>query len=312
MTESVHKSVLLQEVIAGLNLMDKAVVLDGTFGGGGHTAEILKKFSEIKIIGLDVDSEAIARGKQNFGERVELHQKNFRKMDEVLGERKVDAILLDIGLSSDQLENSGRGFSFMKDEPLLMTLGSTTGSTTSMKENPRLERAGHSEVTAEDVVNDWSEESLEKIIHGYGEERRAKRIARAIALARAQGEIKTSRELSQIIEGSVGRRGHRRGGTRRLHPATKTFQAIRIAVNDELGALEEGLSKGVAALKPSGRMAVISFHSLEDRIVKNYFRKKAKEGEVILINKKPIVSGAEEVKHNPRARSAKLRIIEKK
>ena len=187
----------------------------------------------------------------------------------------------------------------MKDEPLLMTFSKVPGS---MKENPSQEL-----LTAEDVVNDWAEDSLRKIIHGYGEERYAKRIAEGIVEAREMGRITTTTELVNIIEDSVPV-SYRRG---RAHFAARTFQAIRIAVNDELGALSEGLSKGFGALRSEGRMAVISFHSLEDRIVKRFYQDKAKKGEAILINKKPIIAGQEELKQNNRARSAKLRIIEK-
>lgn len=292
-----HKSVLLQEVIEGLNLKDGAVVLDGTFGAGGHSAEILKKFPKAKIIALDADSEAIKHGQERFSDKVVFHNINFRNMDEVLKDEKVDAVMLDIGLSSDQLENSGRGFSFMKDEPLLMTFKK------SMKENPSPET-----LTAEDVVNDWSQDSLEKIIRGYGEEKYAGRIARGIVEARELGRLTTTRGLVSAIEDVVPGI-YKRG---RTHFATRTFQAIRIAVNDELGALAEGLEKGFEALQVGGRMAVISFHSLEDRIVKNFNKEKVKGGKAILINKKPIVAGKEELKENPRARSAKLRIIEKK
>ena len=187
----------------------------------------------------------------------------------------------------------------MKDEPLLMT----------MKENPLGE-----DVTAYDVVNSWSEENLADIIYGYGEERFSRRIARAIVDARQKAEIKTTFELVKIIESSVPaayRRGHAKGRASRLHFATRTFQALRIAVNDELGALQTGLEKGFEILKNGGRMSVISFHSLEDRIVKRFYQGKVKEGKAKLINKKPILAGDEELKTNPRARSAKLRVLEK-
>lgn len=183
----------------------------------------------------------------------------------------------------------------MKDEPLLMT----------MKENPSPE-----DLTAYDVVNNWEEKSLADIIYGYGEEKFSRRIAKAIVEARKKKEIKTTFDLVKIIEGAVAR-GHKTYKRQKLHPATRTFQAIRIAVNDELGNLQEGLDKGFELLNTGGRMAVISFHSLEDRIVKRFFQGKAKEGIALLINKKPILAGDEELKINPRARSAKLRILEK-
>ena len=190
------------------------------------------------------------------------------------------------------LENSGRGFSFMKDEPLLMT----------MKENPSPE-----DVTASDIVNTWSEKSLADIIYGYGEERFSRKIAKGIVDARQKAEIKTTFELVKIIENSVPN-AYKRG---RIHVATKTFQALRIAVNDELGVLKIGLDKGFKLLKVGGRMSVISFHSLEDRVTKKFYKELEKNGVARLINKKPILAGNEELKNNPRARSAKLRILEK-
>ncbi|MEK7104808.1 MAG: 16S rRNA (cytosine(1402)-N(4))-methyltransferase RsmH, partial [Patescibacteria group bacterium] len=216
-----------------------------------------------------------------------------------LAENYISAIIFDLGLSSDQLENSGRGFSFMKDEPLLMT----------MKENPLPE-----DLTAIDIVNTWGEKSLADIIYGYGEEKFSRRIARGIVEARVKNKIETTWDLIKVIENNVPiayRKGHAKGRARRLHCATKTFQALRIAVNDELGALQTGLEKGFKVLNRGGRMAVISFHSLEDRIVKRFYKEKQKKGEVILINKKPIIPKKEEIKNNPRSRSAKLRILEK-
>ena len=206
--------------------------------------------------------------------------------------KTVDAIIFDLGLSSDQLEISGRGFSFTKDEPLLMT----------MKESPNDE-----DLTAKEIVNTWEERNLADIIYGYGEERFSRRIAKAIVEARKENEIKTTFELVKIIEGSVPG-SYKRG---KIHFATRTFQALRIAVNDELGALEEGLAGGLKILKNEGRMGVISFHSLEDRIVKRFFREMKDEGKIKIINKKPIIAGKEELILNKRSRSAKLRIIEK-
>lgn len=296
--KSLHKSVLLNEAIEGLNLGDKALVIDGTFGGGGHSQEICRRCPEVKIIAIDQDKGALKRGQESFKNlncQISFFNKNFRNLDEALeqeGERGVDGILLDLGLSSDQLENSGRGFSFMKNEPLLMT----------MKESPLPE-----DITAEEVVNTWSEENLADIIYGYGEERFARRIARGIADARKIKKIKTTGELVKVIEGAVPG-GYQRG---KIHCATKTFQALRIAVNDELGALREALVKGFKVLKPEGRMSVITFHSLEDRIVKRFNKELEKEGKAKLINKKPITAQKEEIKENSRARSAKLRVIEK-
>lgn len=286
---SVHRTVLLKETIDGLNLKPDAVVLDATFGGGGHSMEILRRFLKAKVIALDQDKNA---WRENDN-RISFHNKNFCNLDKVLKSEKVDGVIFDLGLSSDQLENSGRGFSFMKEEPLLMT----------MKENPSPE-----DIVAEDIVNTWEEKNLADIIYGYGEERYARRIARKIVEARQKAKIKTTFDLVKIISDAVPA-AYRRG---RLHFATRTFQAIRIAVNDELQVLQTGLEKGFEALKEGGRMAVISFHSLEDRIVKKFYKKLRKENKAILINKKPITASKEEIKNNPRARSSKLRILEKK
>ena len=287
--ESVHKTVLLNETIDGLNLSEKSVVVDCTFGGGGHSREILRKFPKAKVIALDQD-KSVWDGED---ERISFHNKNFRDLDKVLGSEKVDGIIFDLGLSSDQLENSGRGFSFLKDEPLLMT----------MKKNPSEE-----DLTAGEIVNTWEEKNLADIIYGYGEERFSRRIAKGIVEARAKAEIKTTTDLVKIISEAVPA-VYRRG---RLHFATRTFQALRIAVNDELRSLQTGLQKGFDALKEGGRMSVITFHSLEDRVVKKFYKKMEQEGKVILINKKPILENEENLKNNPRARSAKLRILEKK
>ena len=292
---SVHKTVLLNETIEGLNLQKKlserSLVLDCTFGGGGHSLEILLRYPNVKVIAMDQDKSAFEKAKGKFKgleNRITFVNKNFKDIE---GE-KVDAIIFDLGLSSDQLENSGRGFSFLRDEPLLMT----------MKENPKEE-----DLTASDIVNNWSEENLAKIIYGYGEEKLSRRIARAIVDARQKSEIKSTFDLVKILEGAVGKAYKRQ----KLHFATRTFQAIRIAVNDELGVLQIGLQKGFEILNIGGRMAVISFHSLEDRIVKRFYQNKVKEGKAILINKKPITAGVVEIKKNSRSRSAKLRILEK-
>jgi len=287
--ESVHKTVLLNETIEGLKLEGKSLVLDCTFGGGGHSKEILKKYPNIKIIALDQDQNVF---KSFSDKRISFKNINFRNLDEVLDGQRADAIIFDLGLSSDQLENSGRGFSFMKSEPLLMT----------MKENPQPE-----DLTAKDIVNVWSEKSLADIIYGYGEERFSRRIAKGIVEARKKQKIETTGDLVKAIENSVPA-VYKRG---RLHFATKTFQALRIAVNDELETLKIGLEKGFKVLNKEGRMAVISFHSLEDRIVKKFYKEKQKENKAILINKKPIIAKEEEKKNNPRSRSAKLRILEK-
>ena len=261
--------------------------------------EILQKYPGAKVVAMDQDRSAWEKAKEKFRgmeKRIDFVNANFGNLEVLppLGGRtsKFDGIIFDLGLSSDQLENSGRGFSFLKDEPLLMTL----------KENP-----GPEDLTAKEIVNDWSEKSLADIIYGYGEERFSRRIAKAIVEARGKKEIKTTFDLVKILEDIVGKAYKRQ----KLHFATRTFQALRIAVNDELGNLKTGLEKGFEILNADGRMAVISFHSLEDRIVKKFYKNKAKEKQAILINKKPITASSEEIKNNPRARSAKLRILEK-
>lgn len=292
---SIHKTVLLNEAIEGMNLQNDSVVVDATFGGGGHSQEICKKYPGVKIIALDQDKSVFEKGEMFKGCNISFVNDNFRNMDTVLakeGIEKVDGIIFDLGLSSDQLDNSGRGFSFMRSEPLLMT----------MKENPSSE-----DVTAHDVVNTWGEESLADIIYGYGEEKQARRIAKHIVEFRKKQEIKTTFDLVKIIEQAIPAR-FRQG---RIHYATKTFQAIRIAVNDELGAVSTGLEKGFKLLKVGGRMSVISFHSLEDRIVKKFFKKQSDAKTAFSITKKPIIAGKEEIKNNPRSRSAKLRILNK-
>ncbi len=294
----IHTSVLLQESIEGLNLHSGDVVVDATLNGGGHSQEIAKRFGNtVHIIGIDLDEDALARATTRLaGFKADLVQENFRNIDKVLekvGVSKVNGILFDLGLSSNQIEESGRGFSFKTTEPLLMT----------MKKNPTTE-----DITAYEIVNTWQESTLIDILRGYGEETFAPRIARAIIAAREEKPIKTAEELADLVTKAtpVWYR------FKRIHPATKTFQAIRIAVNDELQALKEALTKSFEALAPKGRISVISFHSLEDRIVKRFFKQLEQEGKALLITKKPHIPLEQEISYNPRARSAKLRIIEKK
>ncbi len=318
---SIHRTVLLKETIDGLNLNPNSIVLDCTFGGGGHSKELLLKYPNIKVIALDQDNTAWKKAKEKFKgleNRITFINANFRDLNKAFKKdsliffsvppslsrsknikesflkEKVNGIIFDLGLSSDQLENSGRGFSFMKNEPLLMT----------MKENPRPE-----DLTALDIVNAWSEKNLANIIYGYGEEKFSKRIAREIVEMRKNKKIETSFDLIEAIEKAIPAKFR----NKRLHCATKTFQALRIAVNDELRALSEGLEKGFNVLKKRGRMLVISFHSLEDRIVKKFYSAKGRRENKIanIITKKPIRASAEEIKNNPRSRSAKLRILEK-
>lgn len=294
-----HISVLKDESINGLLIKPREIVLDGTLGGGGHTFEIIKRFGEeVKIIGLDLDKDAIDRVKniiKDFPHDVFFRTIGFQEIDKVLDELNiihVDKIILDLGLSSFQLEESGRGFSFLKDEPLLMT----------MKKNP-----DENDLTAKEIVNTWEEENLADIIFGFGEEKLSRRIAKEIVEARRTKEIETTFDLVKIIEEAVGIYYKRE----KIHPATRTFQALRIATNSELSNLEEVIENGFKRLSSRGRMAIITFHSLEDRIVKNKFRKLKDEGYANIITKKPIVPSKLEIINNPRSRSAKLRIIEK-
>jgi 16S rRNA (cytosine1402-N4)-methyltransferase len=229
------------------------------------------------------------------GANYSLTLSDYRNLDQVLTNEKINQIqgmILDLGLSSNQLADSGRGFSFQTDEPLLMTFATDSND---------------SSITAQLILNKWSEKTLADIIYAYGDERYARRIAKKIVAVRQKKEIKTTNDLVEIISQSVPI-AYQKGKT---HFATKTFQAIRMAVNDELGALREGLKKGFIRLTAGGRLAVISFHSGEDRIIKNYFRDLVKEKKAILVNKKPIIASPEEIKRNPRSRSAKLRILEK-
>ncbi len=294
----VHASVLLHESIDGLAIEPDEVFVDCTLGNGGHSLEVFKRFgTQVKIVGLDIDSAAIARATARLasdGCHIATVTASFRHIDQALdslGISKADRILMDLGLSSNQLEESGKGFTFQKDEPLLMTFG----------------EADSGGLTAERIVNTWEAENIATVLQSYAEERHGWRIAQAIVEARKKKEIKTTKELVDIILSTVPA-SYRHG---RIHPATRTFQALRMTVNDELQALKEGLAKAFERLRPEGRIAVISFHSGEDRIVKNFFKEKAKERFGELINKKPIVPTDEEIRENPRARSSKLRILKK-
>jgi 16S rRNA (cytosine1402-N4)-methyltransferase len=294
----IHKTVLLKESIEGLNIQQGDIYIDGTLGSGGHTEyalELLK--GDIRVIGLDKDIEAIERSKKRLEQYkdVTFVESDFGDLDKVLKDldiEKVDRIMLDVGLSSDQFETSGRGFTFKSNEPLLMTF----------KKDPK-----PGDLTAYEIVNGWQEESIADIIYGYGEERYSRRIAHAIILYREKKRIETTSELVEIIQNSVPF-FYRRG---RIHPATRTFQALRITVNDELNTLKDGLRKGFEKLNTKGRIAVISFHSLEDRIVKNFNKEKEELGEGKIITKKPVTPSEREIDENPRSRSAKLRILER-
>ncbi len=295
-----HESVLLQETIHGLAIERGDVIIDGTLGRGGHAYKALSVASDTFLIGIDEDEEAIESSRilldQMFSGRFQLFRGNFRDMDiflEKAGKKVANKIMLDLGVSSPQIDSSGRGFSFKGNEPLLMTMRRDIGT---------------DKLTARDIVNDWAEEDIANVIFAYGEERYARRIAKAIVGARSVHSIETTEELASIVRASVPA-SYAHG---RLHPATRTFQALRIAVNDELSSLRLGLEKALRALSPSGRIAVISFHSLEDRIVKEAFRSWQKDGLGDSATKKPLVPSEEEIKRNPRSRSAKLRIFIKK
>jgi len=294
-----HTPVLVKEAIEGLSIKSGDTVLDATVNEGGHSSLIAQYLDEKgTIIGIDEDTDALVEARRNLGASrctIILAHDNFRNLDRVLekhGIQTVDKALFDIGLSSRQLDESKRGFSFQKDEPLLMTFC------------PDLETCAF---TAREIVNTWTEQSITDVIYGYGGERFAKRIAREIVKERKIKPIERTGNLVAIIERSVPH-GYRFG---KIHPATKTFQALRIAVNDEFSALTEGIGKALERLNKGGRIAIISFHSCEDRIVKNFFRESAKTGLCVIITKKPIVPSDEEKRRNPRSRSAHLRIAEK-
>ncbi len=293
-----HKAVLLQEVLDLLDLQDKDKVFDGTLGSFGHGKAILKKLGKDAVyIGNDLDEDALRRAekllqKENFYAKVFFCQGNFKDIKDCLQKhdlQSVDKILLDLGWSQDQFEDSGRGFSFNKDEPLKMSYSKD------------------SELGAHDIVNEWSQETLADIIYGFGEERFARKIAKAIVSAREKAPIESSKELANIVVSVYPKRLLHK----KIHPATKTFQALRIAVNRELEVLDEALDNLHTVLSCGGRIAVISFHSLEDRIVKRKFLSWEKSGFGRRVNKKPVTASKEELEENIRARSAKLRVYEK-
>ena len=301
-----HKPVLYKEIIHALQPQRGGRYIDGTLGAGGHARGILEACTpDGQLLGLDVDPQALALARETLAPyegRTHLVQASYITITQQLAALKwdfVDGIVLDLGASSMQFDNAERGFSFMQDGPLDMRFGSNAFQ------------------SAEDIVNKYDERDLADLIFRYGEDRDARRIAKAIVMSRP---LHTTRELVAVIEKASPRRGDR------AHPATQTFQALRIAVNEELASVESVLPQAVAALRSGGRCAVISFHSLEDRIVKGFFREQSRElinqpyeriyeverkAIVQLINKKPIVPSDEEVKDNPRARSAKLRVVEK-
>jgi 16S rRNA (cytosine1402-N4)-methyltransferase len=289
-----HESVLLNETIEGLDLHKGDVLVDGTLGRAGHSLEAFRREPGVCIMGIDRDEDALTESQVKLvhaGAKFELFKGNFRDMDKFVS--KADKIILDLGVSSPHLDSSRRGFSFKNDEPLLMTMEKKVGKDT---------------FTARDIVNGWAEEDIANVIYAYGEERYARRIAKRIVEARQENPIETTRELVEIIESAVP--GMYRHG--KIHPATRTFQALRIAVNDELASLKQGLNVAFHLLNPGGRLAVISFHSLEDRITKTIMKEWTKQGAGEQLSKKPITPTDEEARTNPRSRSAKLRIFIKK
>lgn len=298
-----HIPVMLKEVLEMLQIKKRHWYVDCNLGGGGHTKGILEKGG--KVIGIDLDPDAIkqalleynAIGQYshdrviNVSDSLRVRQANFADIDQVLKESglsKVSGVLFDLGVSTHQLEETERGFSFNKDAPLDMRMDSTKGA------------------SAKDLVNGLYEKELAELFLKFGEENWSKPIAKRIVQYRQKKQIETTNELANIIL-SV----RRRSPSDRTHPATRVFQALRIAVNDELNSLREALPKAFEVLQPGGRIVVISFHSLEDRIVKNYFKDLGMQKQAKLINEKPIETSAEETLENPRARSAKLRAIEK-
>lgn len=291
-----HQPVMLKEVTGSLNLKSGAIVLDATLGGGGHAREILDRIlPDGRLIALDSDEAALERAAditKDYGGAFTFVNENFRNVDRVLAKQSIkhiDAAFFDVGVSSYQLDEDIRGFSIRGEGPLDM----------------RMDR--RQKVTAHDIVNRLKERELSDIIKELGEERYHKRIARYIVEARNRKPIATTAELAAIIHKAVGFHGR----NSRIDPATRTFQAIRIAVNDELAALEEGIKKVISWLAPGARIAVISFHSLEDRIVKNLFKGYAALGVLKVITKKPVRPGPEELAVNARARSGRLRIAER-
>ena len=311
MTEFHHVSVLLDECLEGLNIKPEGIYVDGTLGGAGHSSQIAKRLTTGRLIGIDRDPVALKAAGERlapYGDRVKLVHSNFCEIAQVLKDLEidgVDGILLDLGVSSPQLDDGSRGFSYMADAPLDMRMNS------------------EDTLSAYDVVNTWSFEELKRILYDYGEERYAPRIASAICSRRETKPIETTLELVDVIRGAMPAAALRE----KQHPAKRSFQAIRIAVNDELGSVEKVMKDAIPCLNPGGRLAVITFHSLEDRIVKNAIAEAAKgctcppsfpvcvcgkKPLVQLVTRKPIISGDEELERNPRARSAKLRVCEKK
>lgn len=312
-----HITVLKEEAVAGLNIKPDGIYVDCTLGGAGHSASIASQLNgEGKLIAFDQDDLALAGAETrlaDYKDRIQLVKTNFRYIEETLlncgvpqrdGIPQVDGVLFDLGVSSPQLDEADRGFSYNRDAPLDM----------------RMDRTG--DLTAYEIVNRWSEQEIARILFEYGEEKFSRRIAKTIVQARARQPIESTGELAELVKAGIPAAARRTGG----HPAKRSFQALRIAVNDELGAFEEALHKTIRCLAPGGRVSVITFHSLEDRICKQTFASYiekctcppdfpmcvcGKTSTLKLINRKPTLPSDEELESNPRARSAKLRIAEK-
>ena len=306
----VHKSVLLDECIDALNIRPDGIYLDGTLGGAGHSCEIAKRLKNGRLIGVDRDTVALKAAEQRlkeFSDLVTTVHSNFSEIASILDELQIDGVdgmLFDLGVSSPQLDDASRGFSYMADAPLDMRMNAEDS------------------LSAYDVVNTWDYEELRRILYEYGEERYAPAIASMIVKRREQQSIETTLALVDVIRAAMPAQALRE----KQHPAKRSFQAIRIAVNDELNSVSKMMQNAISRLNKGGRLAVITFHSLEDRIVKNAMQAAAKgctcppefpvcicgkKPLVKLVSRKPIVSGAKELEENPRARSAKLRVCEK-
>lgn len=308
--EFAHKSVLLDQCLEVLNIRPDGVYLDGTLGGAGHSLEIVRRLTTGRLIGIDRDEAALRAASERLAaycDKVTLVHANFQELTLVLGTlgiSQVDGMLFDLGVSSPQLDDAERGFSYMADAPLDMRMDRDAG------------------LSAWEVINTWDREELKRILYEYGEERYAPQIAAAIERRRSEKPIETTLELSEVIRSAMPPHALRE----KQHPAKRSFQAIRIAVNDELGAVSRMMEDAVPRLKPGGRLAVITFHSLEDRIVKSAMQQAAKgctcpkefpvcvcgkKPQIRILTRKPIVPGEKELAENPRARSAKLRAAEK-
>ena len=308
--EFVHKSVLLDETIEGLAIKPGGIYLDGTLGGGGHSSEICRRLAGGHLIGIDQDEEALAAASERlkpFQDKITLVRDNYCNAPEViknLGITGVDGIVLDLGVSSYQLDNVERGFSYRYDTALDMRMDTRQS------------------LTAREIINEYPERELYRIIRDYGEDQFAKNIAKHIAAARKEKSIETTGELNELIKAAIPARMRANGG----HPSKRTFQAIRIECNHELDVLKNSLDELIAMLNPGGRICIITFHSLEDRIVKSAFRKNenpctcppdfpvcvcGKKSQGKVITRKPVLPGEEELETNSRSKSAKLRIFEK-